>query len=238
MMRLFLWDITNQNFSQVNGVDHNYTLMYTHGCLCGAFDVDDCISEKAVTIENWLVGGAFNSRYGWFNEGQTEGPSAHIHREFVSALYNDTISYKRIGQTHMMSKIATAPWVTAPGQWEPGALRWCFYDCNIFGDPAMEIWTDEPIVGVPEANLTSMIQLYPNPAKEQVTVSCQIELPGNLKITLSNMLGQTMLKQVYLHQPAGSRTYQVNLSGIRSGIYMVSIESSGSVQTRKLIVRK
>jgi len=238
MMRLFLWDITNQNFSQVNGVDHNYTLMYTHGCLCGAFDVDDCISEKAVTIENWLVGGAFNSRYGWFNEGQTEGPSAHIHREFVSALYNDTISFKRIGQTHMMSKIATAPWVTAPGQWEPGALRWCFYDCNIFGDPAMEIWTDEPMVGVPEANLTSMIQLYPNPAKEQITVSCQIELPGNLEITLSNILGQTMLKQVYLHQPAGSLTYQVSLSGIRSGIYMVSVESSGPVQTRKLIVRK
>jgi len=238
MMRLYLWDITNQNFSQVNGVDHNYTLMYTHGCLCGAFDENDCIAEKAVTIENWLAGGAFNSRYGWFNEGQTEGPSAHIHREFVSALYNDTISFERIGQTHMMSKIATAPWVTAPGQWEEGALRWCFYCCNIFGDPAMEIWTDEPSVGVPEANPTSTIRLYPNPAKENVTVSSQIEIPGNLEITISTMLGQTLLNRVYQHQPAGSHTFQVNLSGIRSGIYLLSVESSGSIQTLKLIVRK
>ncbi len=45
----------------------------------------------------------------------------------------------------MESKIQTAPWVTAPGQWEEGALRWNFYDINILGDPALSLWTDEPI---------------------------------------------------------------------------------------------
>jgi hypothetical protein len=44
----------------------------------------------------------------------------------------------------MESKIATAAWVTAPGQWEPGALRWCFYDCNVLGDPAFAIFTANP----------------------------------------------------------------------------------------------
>jgi hypothetical protein len=96
-----------------------------------------------VCIDNFAVAGAFNSRYGWFNEGQTEGPSAHLHREFVDALYHDKEC--RIGAAHMISKIETSVWVNAPGQWEEGALRWCFYDCNIFGDPALGIWTDEPI---------------------------------------------------------------------------------------------
>ncbi len=238
MMRLFNWDITNQNFSQVNGIDHNYMLMYSHGCLCGAFDENDCIAELAVTIENWLVGGAFNSRYGWFNEGQTEGPSAHIHREFISALYNDTTSFKRLGQTHMMSKIATAPWVTAPGQWEEGALRWCVYACNIFGDPAMEIWTDEPLVGVPEANQTSSIQLYPNPAQEKVTIIHQSPHSAPINMTLTNMLGQIVLTHTIQDHQSGLLSNDIDLSGIKSGIYIVSLESLGTVQTRKLTIRK
>jgi hypothetical protein len=143
VMRLNISDINNQNFAQTNGINHNFPIIYTHGCLCGAFDENDCIGEAMVLIDNFAVAGAFNSRYGWFNEGQTEGPSAHLHREFVDALYNDKEC--RIGAAHMISKIETSPWVNAPGQWEEGALRWCFYCCNILGDPMLGVWTDEPM---------------------------------------------------------------------------------------------
>lgn len=142
VMRLDNSDITNSNFNMINGSDHNYTFVYTHGCICGSFDHNDCIGERMINIENFLVAFIGNSRYGWFNEGQTEGPSAHLHREFTDALYTD--HFNRIGRAHMESKIATAPWVTAPGQWEEGALRWCFYDCNVLGASALPVWTDEP----------------------------------------------------------------------------------------------
>jgi len=143
VMRLNSSDITNSNFSQVNGVVHNYTLVNTIGCICGAFDESDCIGEKMVNIQNFAVAFIGNSRYGWFNEGQTEGPSPHLQREFVDALYHDKLY--RIGEAFLESKIETAPWVTAPGQWEEGALRWCFYCNNVLGDPAMGVWTNEPI---------------------------------------------------------------------------------------------
>ena len=143
VMRLNDFDITDQNFSQVNGLIHNYTLVNTTGCNCGGFDESDCIAEKMVNLSNFAVAFIGNSRYGWFNEGQTEGPSTHLQREFVDALYNDKL--QRIGTTHLISKIESAPWVTAPGQWEEGALRWCFYCNNVLGDPAMGIWTDNPI---------------------------------------------------------------------------------------------
>lgn len=142
-MKLYNSDITNANFSGVNGVLHNFPIVYTHGCICGAFDASDCIGERMVAIDNFASAFIGNSRYGWFNEGQTEGPSAHMHREFVDALFSDSLN--RIGRAHMESKIETAPWVNAPGQWEEGALRWCFYDCNVLGDPVMAAWTDEPI---------------------------------------------------------------------------------------------
>jgi hypothetical protein len=146
MLRLGMGDIVNQNFAAVNGTDRNFTLLYTHGCNCGAFDAggSGCIAAKAVSIDNWLVAGVFNSRYGWFNQGTTDGPSEHLHREFVSALYHDTISENHLGTAHMISKIETAPWVSLPGEFEPGAQRWVHYDCNVFGDPALAIWTGEP----------------------------------------------------------------------------------------------
>lgn len=140
VMKFSYWDINNGNFPGLNGLLHNYPIVYTHGCLCGAFDTDDCIAEKMVTIDNFASAFVGNSRYGWFNEGQTEGPSAHLHREYVDALFGDNIN--NIGAAHAESKRATASFVTAPGQWEPGAIRWCFYDCNVLGDPAMAIYTN------------------------------------------------------------------------------------------------
>jgi peptidase C25-like protein/type IX secretion system substrate protein len=140
---LYITDITNSNFYGANGTDHNYTLFHTQGCDCGAFDSDDCILEKMVTIDNFAVSVIGNSRYGWFNEGQSEGPSAHLHREMVDAMYNDRINH--LGFALVESKIQTAPWVEAPGQWEEGALRWNFYDLNILGDPVLSVWTAEPI---------------------------------------------------------------------------------------------
>ncbi len=136
-------DITNSNFYAANGVDHNFTLFHTHGCDCGSFDNNDCILEKMVLIDNFAVSVIGNSRYGWFNEGQTEGPAAHLHREMVDAMYNEKMNH--LGSAFVECKIQTAPWVEAPGQHEEGALRWNFYDINILGDPVLSVWTAEPI---------------------------------------------------------------------------------------------
>ena len=133
--------ITNQNFSGANGVDHNYTFFHTSGCICGDF-TDDCILERMTQIANFAVGTIGNSRYGWFNEGQTEGPAIHLHRETEDAYYHERIPY--VGMALSEAKVQTAPWVNAPGQWEEGALRWNFYDLNVMGDVAVSPWHDEP----------------------------------------------------------------------------------------------
>ena len=135
------WDITDNNFSGVNGVNHNYTFFHTSGCICGDFS-SDCILERMTKIANFAVATFGNSRYGWFNEGQTEGPAIHLHRETEDAYYHDRIPYG--GMALRESKIQTAPWVNAPGQFEEGALRWNFYDLNMMGDVAVSPWHDEP----------------------------------------------------------------------------------------------
>ena len=137
--------ITENNFSHVDGVEHNYTFFHTSGCICGDFS-SDCILERMTKISKFAVATFGNSRFGWFNEGQTEGPAIHLHRETEDAYYNDRIPYG--GMALREAKIETAPWVNAPGQWEEGALRWNFYDLNMMGDVACSPWHDEPFTPV------------------------------------------------------------------------------------------
>ena len=142
------YGIDNNDFSGANGTTHNYTIFHTQGCDCGAFD-ENCILEKMVKIENFAVAVIGNSRYGWFNEGQTEGPGCHLEREMTDAQWHDRLGM--LSLAHSMGKCETAPWVTAPGQFEEGALRWNFYDMNVLGDGAVNIWLDEPMTAVVDA---------------------------------------------------------------------------------------
>ena len=142
------YNVTDEDFSGANGVNHNYTFFHSHGCDCGAFD-ENCILEKMTTIQNFAVAVIGNSRYGWFNEGQTEGPAPHLQREMTDSQWNDRIG--QLGNDISDGKCMTAPWVTAPGQWEEGALRWNFYDLNVLGDGAVSVWLDEPFTATVDA---------------------------------------------------------------------------------------
>lgn len=174
------YSISNSDFSGANGTDHNYTFFHSQGCDCGAFD-EECILEKMVRIQNFAVAVIGNSRYGWFNEGQTEGPGAHLEREMTDAQYNDRIDY--LGCTLSESKCATAPWVTAPGQWEEGALRWNFYDIHVLGDGACSPWLGEPF---------------------EATVDCQSEVvvgTQTISVTVTNpeVVGQKNFRCILLN---------------------------------------
>jgi hypothetical protein len=229
-MRLNISDITNANFSQVNGTVHNYQLLYTQGCYDGAFDTPGgCIAAKAVTIDNFLVAGIFNSRYGWFNQGTTDGPSQHLEREFVSSLYDDVLPEKHLGRAHMNSKIKTAPWVTLQGQneFEPGARRWCHYCCNVFGDPALEIWTGEPSSFV-EATWTGAINSdWQDPGNWNPGIvpgsACNLTIPATLPHPVINTSGTTFCHDLTI-QGGGSFTINPGKSMVVYGTVTINGE--------------
>ena len=184
-------DITNNNFSAVNGIDHNYTFFHTSGCICGDFS-SDCILERMTKIANFAVATFGNSRYGWFNEGQTEGPAIHLARETEDAYYNDRIPYG--GMALRESKIETAPWVIAPGQWEEGALRWNFYDLNMMGDVAVSPWHDEPFT--PEVSYAS--EIFIGATSMDVTVTNNGEGLKNFRCVLFH--GEDMIGLGYTNE--------------------------------------
>ena len=133
----------NSFFSGNDGINHNYMLFHSHGCICGNFPVS-CVLEKMVTIETGFVVTTGNSRYGWYMPWG-DGMAAHIHREFIDAYCHDHIP--SVGMALREGKIATAPWVTIPydeNHDENGCLRWNIYCLNVLGDAALCPWFEEP----------------------------------------------------------------------------------------------
>jgi hypothetical protein len=184
VMKFSLSAITENNFKLVDGVTHLNPVIYSHGCLAAAIDRLnpgnlDCIAEEILALPNFAVAFVGNSRYGWFNEGQTEGPSAHLHREFVHALYR--LEKTRLGEAHRLSRLRTAPFVTIPNEYEPGATRWTFYGCNVLGDPALDLWTDfaDEFKNVAHADTVSNA--------EPILISTQVP---DAWVTLSNKNGK------------------------------------------------
>lgn len=144
--------ITNDNFSNLNGLDHNYTYMFSHGCHCASFDVAS-VMKYMVTIDNFCFATIGNSREGLYVTGTSEGPSAHLHREMISAQYGGNIDI--LSMALRESKIKTAPWAQ-----EIDGYRWNSYCLNIFGDGAVSVWLDEPYI--PNVSSSSAICLGAN----------------------------------------------------------------------------
>lgn len=143
-MRLSNRHVTPQNISN-NGVTANYSVHFTQGCYAGSFDNrgtnpgsygDDCITEKFTAISTSAVAMISHSRYGWGVQGSTNGASQKYHRQWANAIFTEEID--AIGETLNACKIANIPSMDSP------TMYWIYYQTNLFGDPAMMLWRDEP----------------------------------------------------------------------------------------------
>jgi hypothetical protein len=237
MLRLDYSQITNPNFHAVDGVTHNYALLYTQGCDDGSFDMPYCIASKSMSINNFVVAGVFNTRYGWFDQGTTEGPSEHLQREFVSALFNDTLPEHRIGITHMISKIKTAPWVGLPGEFEPGAQRWTHYDCTLLGDPALWIRTTDFPVGIQTVNNSAHFSLYPNPAHGYIVIGFSVPEASDVTLQILNATGQQVGDMHSWKAETGANYREtLDLTGLPAGIYFCRLRTNHSVRAEKFVI--
>jgi hypothetical protein len=118
-----------------DGLNHSYNFVYSQGCMCGGFD-HDSISENLNNDEHGPVALVTNSRYGWGQHQSTNGSSQYFDREFFDAMVSEEI--------YPLSNMNDDSKMDVIWNLEYGANRWCFYELNLFGDPAMQLWTDTP----------------------------------------------------------------------------------------------
>ena len=75
----------------------------------------------------------------------------------------------------------------------------------------------------------SLSKVYPNPVKDIVTVEIQTAVAGDIQINLYNILGVQVKvwDSIYLSQ--GDQQIRLDLSFIKSGVYILKIIQSGKV---------
>jgi len=145
-MKMYSSQVNTANF-QNDGITRGFVIGYSQGCYAGSFDNrnsggsysgDDCFAEKITTLETGEVAFIANSRYGWGSIGSTNGASQYFDRQFFDAIFGEDITI--IGDANGDSKEDNIAYIN-----EEDVIRWCAYELNLFGDPTMDIWTEQPV---------------------------------------------------------------------------------------------
>ena len=127
---------TTQAAAQTNGMD-KLVILNSMACISGNFQNQSCMS---VTLANNANGGSvanmLNSRYGW-GTPPSFGPSERLCTRFYD-FFIERDSWL-LGIAHARGKDVYASLPQTQEVW-----RWCFYDYNLMGEPAMPVWSDVP----------------------------------------------------------------------------------------------
>ena len=84
----------------------------------------------------------------------------------------------------------------------------------------------------------SLKQNYPNPFNPTTTISYILPEAGLVRLTLYNILGQELRTLVNEIKETGTHTFNLDASGLNSGIYIYKIESGSFVHSKKMTLIK
>lgn len=92
-----------------------------------------------------------------------------------------------------------------------------------------------PMRSAPSSGL-SISGLHPNPASSHLAVDLSLHLPAATSIRVVDALGQVVLAHEPRMMDAGEQRVGLDLSGVAPGVYMIVVESAGSVTSRAIVV--
>ena len=93
-------------------------------------------------------------------------------------------------------------------------------------------------VGINEiqANNVNESYVFPNPANGSAFVKLNLNRSENIQINVINLVGQ-VVKSTSANGNVGENNIQFDLSGLNSGVYMVSVKAGNNSSTKKIVVQ-
>ncbi len=93
-------------------------------------------------------------------------------------------------------------------------------------------------IGIEEyaINNFGMSQNYPNPAEDLTTFDISIPAAGQVRVLISDILGQVVSVVADQNMDAGVHTFQVNTSGIAAGLYTYTMIYEGEQVSKRMVV--
>jgi len=127
--------------ADIDGIQGESTFIgYTQSCYAGSFDNQTTSGEYGPdsVVEHFLAGpsGAVafiaNSRRGWAGSGTADGPSQRFNRRFWDVVLR--LGILQLGAANDRSREETVDYIKVNEQ-----ARWCAYQLNTLGDPALTL---------------------------------------------------------------------------------------------------
>ena len=93
------------------------------------------------------------------------------------------------------------------------------------------------VLGVDDPNRELSISTYPNPVKDKLTITTGEMLKGEVRISISDLLGHTVYSE-NIQDHVSNDSFTVNTSDFKEGIYMIKISAENGQVTRKIVVNR
>lgn len=110
-------------------------------------------------------------------------------------------------------------------------------DLQKSADSAQVKYDGLPFVGIKETIKGSVLNVYPNPANNQVTFTLDMAQSGKAELMIINNLGQTV-KTLSQEMPSGILNWSVDLSSYPAGTYFYRLKTPAGTGSGKLNVIK
>ncbi|MBW6490483.1 MAG: T9SS type A sorting domain-containing protein [Lentimicrobium sp.] len=77
--------------------------------------------------------------------------------------------------------------------------------------------------------------VYPNPASDKLTISCQVKEAATVGLSIYNITGQLMGRVHIGFMPVGEQRFELNISDYKPGVYFCRVRMGDESVTRKII---
>jgi hypothetical protein len=166
------------------------------------------------------------------------GPTVNLGADFIMCVNHEVSLDAGTGVSYLWSNAETTQMISLDGS-VLGAGTFVYSvdvtDANTcVGSDDVEVTVDE-CIGVAEVEAGISVNLFPNPANNQLNIAIEDANASAMMITLLNVQGQTVLA----NQFNGGTEYTVNMdvSNLAPGVYFVKFENNAQVMTRRVVIR-
>lgn len=118
------------------------------------------------------------------------------------------------------------------GNWAPAATD---FHIRVIVD-YQRVGVDDGENQIPES--FSLKQNYPNPFNASTVIEYAVTHPGDVELSVYNVLGQKVASLAKGHHDAGTYSITWNANDVPSGVYFARVESSGHSENMKMVLLK
>jgi hypothetical protein len=105
---------------------------------------------------------------------------------------------------------------------------------NFSGNVTSANYLLNPTLGLNDTpNNQTSFTVYPNPAKNKITITGNGNLQSEMIVSIYNIQGEQVLPNIYYDQNA----VEIDISSLVKGIYIVTLKGNQYIETKKLVVQ-